>query len=594
LQNQNVFQYIKSEENSFKTARVPLTSAKDWNFSEHVERCYAVANGYYFTGNNDGLRPYDDIVTPIINVAFRTEGFDVKDVIPYVNEVQNNYKSFIIKKRHPQWARTNQLDTFIDDVVESSVIYDLVLVKNVNNVHPEVVNLQSIAFCDQTDIMAGPICIKHQMTPQELVSYKGKWDSDAIDMAIKLAMSEKKVSMAHDQVVKTPGKYIEVYELRGNLPELWLDNNGEECNYTPQMHIVCFYDDPSGEKQGLVLYAGVDKPLEDNFSALKIDRIRSKGRACGKSIVESLFEPQVWRNYDAIKIKALLDSAINIIITDSEELGNKKISELKPNTILKQNRGDNTQFLNAPLQNLSAFTNDQIKQENSARALGSASDLALGNTPASGTPLGTTEIVHVEGQGIHVYRQGKIASWFADTLYPKFIIPYMIKDMKGGLKFSEELSLEEMVEIATIIATNLAETKVKKLILDGEIIEDGQKEALIEFYKEDFKKGGNRKFFEVLKGEMDSLPIAVFINIKSKQKNMAQEADKITNILREVMKNPQAFSQNPGIARLFNELLENSGFSPLDYSSFTKPSTQAPLQVPNQPAPVGEQQLQIA
>ena len=442
--------------------------------------------------------------------------------------------------------------------------------------------------------MAGPICIKHQMTPQELVSYKGKWDADKIDMAIKLAMEEKKVSMANDQVVKTPAKYVEVYELRGNLPDTWLDGT-DEYKYTPQMHIVCFYDDPSGEKQGLILYEGADKPLEDNFSSLKIDRIRSKGRACGKSIVESLFEPQVWRNYDAIKIKALLDSAINIIITDSEELGNKKISEIKPNTILKQNRGDNTQFLNAPLQNFSAFTNDQIKQENSARALGSASDLALGNTPTSGTPLGTTEIVHVEGQGIHVYRQGKIATWFADTIYPKFIIPYMIKDMKGGLKFSEELSLEEMVEIATTIANNLVETKIKNLILDGEIIEEGQKEALIEFYKEDFKKGGNRKFFEVLKGEMDSLPISVFINIKSKQKNMAQDADKITNILREVMKNPQGFSQNPGIARLFNELLENSGFSPLDYTSFTRPQ-EAPLQVPNQPAtaPVEEQQLQIA
>ena len=583
MPTQDVFQYIKSEETSFSTARVPLTSAKDWNMKEHIERCYAVANGYYFTGVNDGLRPYDDIVTPIINVAFRTEGFDVKDIIPYVNEITQNYKSFLIKKRHPQWARVNQLDTFIDDVVESSVIYDLVLVKNVNNVHPEVINLQSIAFCDQTDIMAGPICIKHQMTPQELVSYKGKWDSDKIDMAIKLAMTEKKVSMANDQVAKTPGKYVEVYELRGNLPDTW--NGGtDEYKYTPQMKIVSFYDDPSGEKQGLILFEGVDKPLEDNFSSLKVDRIRSKGRACGKSIVETLFEPQVWRNYDAIKIKALLDSAINIIITDSDELGNKKISDLKANTILKQNRGDNTQFLNAPLQNLSAFTNDQIKQENSARALGSASDLALGNTPASGTPLGTTEIVHVEGQGIHVYRQGKIATWFADTLYPKFIIPYMIKDMKGGLKFSEELSLDEMVEIAKVISENQASTKIKELILSGEMIGAGQRESLVELYTENFKKGGSRKFFEVMKGEMDSLPISVFINIKSKQKNMAQDADKITNIIREIMKNPQAFSQNPGISRLFNELLENSGFSPLDYTSLTTP--QQPEALPQPPGAV--------
>ena len=591
MQDQNVFQYIKNEENSFATVRIPLTSAKDWNMKEHIERCYAVANGYYFQGKNDGLRPYDDIVTPIINVAFRTEGFDVKDIVPYVNEIQNNYKSFIIKKRHPQWARTNQLDTFIDDVVESSVIYDLVLVKDVKNVHPELIDLQSLAFCDQTDIMAGPICIKHQMTPKELTEYKGKWDAEMIDMAIKRGLMEKKVSMANSQSAKTPSKYIEVYELRGDLPDTW--NEGDDpFKYTPQMHIVCYYDNENGDKEGLTLYKGTDKKLSDNFSALKIDRMRSKGRACGKSIVESLFEPQVWRNYDAIKIKALLDSALNIIITDSDELGNKKISDLKANTILKQNRGDNTQFLNAPLQNLSAFTNDQIKQENSARALGSASDLALGNTPASGTPLGTTEIVHVEGQGIHAYRQGKISTWFADVLYPKFIIPYMVRDMKGGLKFSEELSLEEMVEVGKVISKNQAEQKVKELILDGEMIGEGQQEELVQFYMDNFKEGGSRKFFEVMENEMDNLPISVFINIKNKQKNMAQDADKITNIIREVMKNPQAFSQNPGISRLFNELLENSGLSPLDYTELTTPQEAAPL--PQQaPQPQVQQALPV-
>jgi len=107
------------------------------------------------------LRPYDDIVTPIINVAFRSEGFDVKDIVPFVNDIKENYKSFIIKKRHPQWARENQIDTFIDDVVETSIIYDLVLVKNINQVRPEVVDLKTIAFCDQTDVMAGPICLRH-------------------------------------------------------------------------------------------------------------------------------------------------------------------------------------------------------------------------------------------------------------------------------------------------------------------------------------------------------------------------------------------------------------------------------------------------
>src|SRR5574343_786787 len=215
MEDQDVFAYITAEENNFKTVRVPLTTSKDWNMREHIERCTNVANAWFHKGKNDGNRPYDDIVTPIINVAFRSEGFDVKDIVPYVNDSDEFYKSFLVKKFHPQWARTNQLDTFIDDVVESSIIYDLVLIKDVNNVRPEVVDLKTIAFCDQTDVMSGPICIRHQFTIAELQEFAGKWDADKIEEAIIMSIAEKQNYIAGAQKTKTPSKYIEVYELRG-------------------------------------------------------------------------------------------------------------------------------------------------------------------------------------------------------------------------------------------------------------------------------------------------------------------------------------------------------------------------------------------
>jgi hypothetical protein len=146
MENTTVFDYIKTQENLWQTERIPLTTSKSWNMKEHIERCTNVANAWYHQGQNDGLRRYDDIVTPILNVAFRTEGFDVKDIVPFVDDINESYKSFIVKKRHPQWARKHELDTFIDDVVETSVIYDLVLVKNVNDVRPEVVDLKTLAF----------------------------------------------------------------------------------------------------------------------------------------------------------------------------------------------------------------------------------------------------------------------------------------------------------------------------------------------------------------------------------------------------------------------------------------------------------------
>jgi len=564
--NQTVFEYIKTQENLWQTDRIPLTTSKSWNMREHIERCTNVANAWFHLGSNDGLRRYDDIVTPIINVAFRTEGFDVKDIVPYVNNVDENYKSFIIKKLHPQWARKNQLDTFIDDVVETSVIYDLVLVKNVNEVRPEVVDLKTLAFCDQTDVMAGPICIRHQMTVAELLEYKGKWDDEAIDLAIVMAQEEKVNNISGDQVAKTPSKYVDVYELVGNLPENWIKDDGEVYKYVPQRHYVCFYDAPDKEGVGLTLFSGKDKPLNEVFKALKIDRIRSKGRACGRSIVESLFEPQVWANYDAIKIKEMLDSAFNLIISDSEELGNQKLSEIKKNTILKQNKGDTTTRFTSDISNITAFVADKDRLTQDARIIGSASEAQLGTNPSSGTPFALQSLVVQQGEGIHEYRQGKIATFFADILYPDWILKWCVEELNTGKKFSEELTLDEMMEIGDQIANNEAEKTVKKLILDGKIVTQEDKQVLVDTIKQTFMKGGQRKFFETIKGDFKDIPVDVFVNIKGKQKYLAQNADKITNVIREVIRNPQAFVTIPGLGKAFNQLIEASGMNPIDFS----------------------------
>lgn len=585
MDNQTVYEYIKTEGNNWRTVRIPLTKTKDWNMYEHLERCKNVANGWYNSGNNDGTRPYDDLVTPIINVAFRSEGFDAKDIVPFVDDINENYKSFIVKKLHPQWARKNELDTFIDDLVETSVIYDLALIKNVNNVRPEVVDLHTLEFCDQTDILAGPICLKHHYTVAEMIENKGRWDSDAINQAIILSEAEKTTADG-SQSTKTPSKYIEVFELRGNLPKTWLDNTAEPYEYENQMHIVCYYQTKDGDRNGITLYKGKDKPLSDNFKALKVDRIRSRGRACGKSIVETLFEPQVWNNYAAIKTKKLLDSAVQLFQTDSEEFRDQKISELTNNTVLVHESGKPLTQVSGSLQNLTAFQSYQQKQEQSARIIGSASEAQLGTNPTSGTPFALQNLVVQQGQGIHEYRQGKIASFFADVLYRDWILQYMVDEINTGIKFSEELTLEEMQFVADQITRNEVQSKITKRILEtGDIPTQEERDFMEKAYREEYIKKGSRKFFETVKDELKDIPMSVMVNIKGKQKEMAQNADKLSNILSMVFRNPQVFQQIPGVSKVFNELLENSGFSAVDFTQITQalPAPQTPPEAPQAP-----------
>lgn len=581
MENNDIYSYITTEINNYKTNRVPLTRSKDWSMFEHIERCTNVSNGWFHSGKNDGLRPYDDLATPIIDVSFRSEGFDVKDIQPFVDDVQSAYKSFLVKKFHPDWATKNELDTFIDDVVETSVIYDLALIKDINNVRPEVVDLKTIAFCDQTDVMSGPICLRHEYTIAELTAMKGKWNADNIDIAIAMAKAEKENALAGDRTVKTPSKYMEVFELRGRLPSEWLD--GEVGEYSDQMHIITYYTDSNGSKNGVELYKGKDKPLNENFFALKIDRIRSKGRACGRSIVERLFEPQTWNNYSGIQLKKILDSTYNLIISDSEELGNQKLSDLKTNTILKQEKGAITQRFNSDLNNITAFQNYSDRQYNSARLLGSASEGSLGVNPSSGTPFALQELIVNQGEGIHVYRQGKIATFFADVLYPKLILPYLLKEMNSGKKFSEELSLDEIAEIAETISSNLIEQKIKDTILKtGEVPTNEEREMMKQSLKDDIMGGktpfyqNGRGFMELMKDDINDIPIKVKINVAGKQKYLARDADKLSKLISMVIANPQAFATIPGLSKPINQLIESAGMSPIDFKQVISGVIQAP------------------
>lgn len=587
LKEQTIFEYILNEESNYKTLRVPITSSKDWNMHEHIERCTNVAHGWFHKGQNDDNRPYTDIVSPILNVAVRSEGFDVKDIVPYVNDAQKYYKSFLVKKYHPQWARKNELDTFIDEMVESSVVYDLSLIKNCNGVRPEVVPLQMIAFCDQTDVLAGPIGLKHQYSESELLEYKGKWDSDKIDEVITMAKYSKTVSSANDQEVKTPGRYAEVYEVHGVFPNHWLGDkigNLDPNAHSLQMHIVNFYRDGNNEKKGICLYKGREfKPI---FKKVVLKPIF--GRACGFSITESLFHEQVWTNYDGLRLKELLDAAALVLFqTADEEFGNQKIKNLKTNTVLKHSQGNPITKMDTTVPNITPFTNDMIKREGNARVIGSASEGSLGINPTSGTPFKLQDLVLQEGQGIHEYRQGKIATFMADQLYRDWILDYLVKEMNSGKKFSEELSTDELSEIADIVTNNEVEKKIRNMILkSGKVPSPEERDLMRQTFRENFMKQGPRRFFEILKGELDDVPVDVFVNIVGKQKRLAQNADKMTNLIRFVISAPGAVAQIPGVGKLFNELIESSGFSPIDFTAVTKAPVEE--QIKSNTAPVGE------
>lgn len=587
----DIYSFITSQEANFS---LPITISEnyEWNMRDHINLTVLYKNSHYKTGKDDN-KPFKNIIRPILNLAYRAEGFDVKDINLFVNDAKNYYKSFLIKKYHEKWARENHIDTFIDNLVESYVDYGGVLVKDVNNVRPEVVPMQRIAFVDQTDILCGPIAERHNYSPDELRNEAGKnWKN--IEDVITLAQDNKIVDKKSGQHANTPGKYIEVYEVHGVFPKHWLydtdkignyegnyyDPESDENEMVRQLHICTFYQSEDGNKHGITLYKGKEKEIP--YKLLLRDEIF--GRALGLGGAEELFEPQVWVNYSEIHKKNMLDAASKMLLqtTDPAYANRNKIQNMDNLEITITEPKTRIEPINTQPINFQFFEKSILDWEDHARQMGAATEAVLGEPPTAGTPFKLQDLLVQQGLSLHEYRKGKIAT-FVGEIYKDWIIPHLSAEIIEGQEFLSELDLSELQNVADNLVIHETNKMLKEKILNGEEILSEDEEAHKQMVREQFMKGGNKKFIEILKGEMKDAPIDVEVNIVGKQKNLSQIVDKLTNIFRQLISAPQVLD-DPRMAKIFNQILESSGLSPMDFYQKPQPQMQQPqMQQPQMP-----------
>src|SRR3990167_8367515 len=243
MQYTDKYKFLLGEETLFKTARIEVAGNYFWSFFEHILKSFLYKNSQFVKGPDEN-KPFKNIIRPILNLQYHTEGFDVKHIELFINDSEKYFKSFLIRKYHEKWAREEGLDTFIDELVESYVDYGGTLVKRMKN-GVEVVPFQRLAFCDQTNLLSGVICEKHYYSPSELLEIAGAngWDMNKAKILGELCNLQRQENYANTEST-TPTPYVEIYEIHGNLPVAWIDNETqdyEDKEYVPQVHIVGFF-----------------------------------------------------------------------------------------------------------------------------------------------------------------------------------------------------------------------------------------------------------------------------------------------------------------------------------------------------------------
>lgn len=556
---ETIYNYITGQKNKYERP-IQLDEGWSWGMKAHLRRSYLYKNSQFEEENdNRELRPNRNIVLGILNVQYRTEGFDVKDIELYVNNEDEYYKSFLADKFHSKWSLDNSIDTFIDELVESYCDYGGALVRKTEDSRPEVVDLRTIAFCNQRDLLGSPFGVNHSFSPTQLRKMK-KWGKPDHGATMDIETLIRLVQRQGDEEIK-------IIEVHGELPTEYLSGvevMDESKKDEAQIQVVAFYQDEKGNEQGVTLFKSREPQLP--FKLLKRDDI--KGRALGRGGVEELFDSQEWTNWNEVKITEMLEAASKIIpITDDATLAAKHPSGMK--------NMDNLEFLqvgegktvgafdNTP-RNITVFNNALDRWQQQAQIVGSASEPLLNQRVSAGTPFKLFEAQTAQGIGIHEYRQGKIAV-FVDEIYRDWILPHIQKEIVKGDSFLVELSANEMLELSEKVTQHAVNRALINKVLEGSVVFNEDKQALREQAKGEFLNSGNKKFVEILKGEMGDVSLSIRTNIAGKQKNLQMLTDKVVNVIRQYLATPQ-IRQDPEMTKLMNTVLESSGLSPIMFS----------------------------
>lgn len=589
----DIFSYIQAQENEYNnTSGIPLAGKWSWSMKDHLETSFLYIHSQLKTGKND-FKPVKNIIRPILNLQHRTEDIEVKDVAIYVNDPNKYHLSFLVKKYHDEvFVVENDIDTFFDELNVSRIDYGAGLCKQLNKPAPEVVPLQTIAFCDQTDMLSGPIGLKHYYSPDQLKDMeKVGWGNPkngatlSVDELIMLSREEKKdPNNDKGESTKTPGRYIEVYEVHGNLPAQFADKGASSTAYETRIYIVAFYTPKdSMEKQGVILYTA--KEEESPFMVIKRDPVH--GRALGFGGAEELFEAQVWTTYDMIRKQDMLDAASKTILitTDPAIAAKNKVRDMDNLDFIEAGVGTDTRQLDTFPRNMQLFNQSLNEWEQHAQQMGAATEAVMGESPTAGTPFKLQQQVIAQGLGLHEYRRGQFAK-FIETVYNEWIIPHIEKKITQGATFLSELSLEEMQYVVDALVTNMANQKVIEMVIAGEEVTPAIVDTFKELVRSEFKKKGNKHFIEILKGEFKGNKLKVKVSVKGKSKDLSAKTDGLVNVFRQIIANP-AVLQIPAIARIFNDIIESSGLDPVDFTGITQ--AQVSQATPNTPQAGAEQ-----
>lgn len=525
-------------------------------------------------GNKDELgrdTPFYNIVNFRVTIAKVATDLDIKDIDITSDNPKHSVKAMLLKHEAYEWMKLNNFSLFLNRMGYTRAKYGGVLVKKFEDkgkLELQVVQWKNV-ITDQVEILNNPIVERHYMTYAELLKKKDSWEH-----VEEILEKHKDLREARKYGIKQVPNRICVYEVTGEFPLEFLNDAREKespdddaYKYTLQRYFIA---DVYGKN--FILYS--DELDESPYEYLPWEEM--EGRALGRGVIEDSEEAQVWTNDSVKNEKAAMDLGGRVIaVTNSKKIGNN-ILEVDNGRIFEIEDGKEFNVLNLVPAAIGQFQNQINKWKEQVDGATSAYDANTGETPPSGTPYSQTALLNQIASKPFDYRREE-AGIFITKLFYKWIIPYLIKNIKKKHILVSDFDEDELAMIDKDFQTWRANTRMVKEVSKRKYPSQEEYQAYIDIEK----LLGTKRYLECPDNYFDDIKAKITINTTGELKNKQAILTSLSTILHDIVGsyNPQTGTfgvlDDPRLAKIFSTIVELSGAG-ISPASLIGKSTQAP------------------
>jgi hypothetical protein len=560
---------------------------------EHVREVEFFTSGHYMTGDHDeygDLKPFHDITTRILENQRVAEEVDSADITITTDDSDYYTRAMLISKFNQDWLAHENIGKFLNDAIETRGKYGGLLVKVTetdDELGLEVVDWNSFAG-DVQNLGTGIRVINHFYTPSELLKVASEcdWDIDQCKEAIELYAEADNDEDLRVQK-ETTGKYVLVREVTGDLPETYIKENGDEFTYSHQIHYVAGteFKDKEGNNLAKTLFS--DELKQSPYYYLPYKNRGGTDKMLGIGMVERAKHAQVQSNRGAQQYKRSLDFAsTHVLQTSSKNLKGKNVLYgMKTGTVLQTDQGQPISGVDMSPQALAHLGNYlnlwQVQVDKATGTYG----VATGDSSQlpSDMPYRLGAILDQNAQAPSDLRREEFGI-FLNQIYTERIIPFFIRQVKKQSVLKLKFNPEELMQMDADVAQHNADQAILDNYFNGlyDNLPTGMKWITMQEDKQRFmdetmtlfkRQKSRRTITDFPKGYWQDAADKLYVEVTNERKKKNAVLESINSVLLQYLQYKPQLDADPEARRLFNDIVQVAGMSPIDWTN-TAPAQQ--------------------